>query len=96
METEGKLSLVWFTLQLFELDEMVQAAQNLVRDAPEPCPVHMPGVMVMIWLEFPKSHLIFFKLLHMHILLNQLSLVKNAYNLMHCICIHLLEVFHIL
>lgn len=41
LETEGKLSLVWFTLQLLELDEMVQAAQNLVRDAPEPCPVHM-------------------------------------------------------
>lgn len=41
LETERKLSLVWFTLQLFELDEMVQEAQNLVRDAPEPCPVHM-------------------------------------------------------
>ncbi|KAF5895129.1 SET domain-containing protein, partial [Clarias magur] len=37
----GKLSLVRFIFQPSTLDKMVQADRILVRDAPEPCPVHV-------------------------------------------------------
>lgn len=43
LETEWMLSLVQFVLQLFDMDKMVQAARNLVRDAPEPHPMHIHG-----------------------------------------------------
>lgn len=55
----------------------------------------------MIWLKFLKSHLIFIKLLHMNILLNELTIVEmhrteDKSSKVHCISTHVLELFHIL